>query len=147
MSERREACVFCDIVRGTVPATIVLEDGLVIALLDLRQANPGHVLVIPREHIPDIRSASDAIAAVINVTVARVARAVSSVFPNDGLSIWHSIGEGGNQEVPHLHYHVHPRLIGDGLLDVYPTPPALPPRETLEQWGATLRERLAKGVD
>jgi histidine triad (HIT) family protein len=47
-----------------------------------------------------------------------VARAVDRMFPSDGLSVWHSAGAGGNQEVPHLHIHIHPQRVGDDLLRV-----------------------------
>jgi histidine triad (HIT) family protein len=53
-------------------------------------------------------------------TLIRVVRAVDAAFPNDGMSIWHSIGAAAFQEVPHLHLHVHPRQVDDGLLRVYP---------------------------
>jgi dihydrofolate reductase len=43
---------------------------------------------------------------------------VGLAFPNQGLSVWHSIGEAAFQEVPHLHIHIHPRLTGDNLLYV-----------------------------
>ena len=133
------ACAFCDIVAGRLDATVVATDQHTVAFLDLRQFHPGHVLVVPREHIPDIRSASDEIIAALMVSVARVARAVDVAFPSDGLSIWHSAGAGANQEVPHLHFHVHPRHIGDDLLRVYPSAPREPAREALEEWGARLR--------
>jgi len=136
------ACIFCGIVAGTVPASIVMADALTLAFLDVRQFHPGHVLVIPREHVPDIRSATDATAAAVMRTAARVARAVDRVFPADGLSLWHSAGEGANQEVPHLHVHVHPRRLGDDVLHVYPAAPALPPRMTLDTWAQQLRDVL-----
>ena len=138
-----DGCAFCDIVAGRVPAAIVFTDEQTLAFLDLRQFHPGHVLVVPRQHITDIREADDAVAAAIMVTVANVARAVDAVFPNDGLSVWHSAGAGANQEVPHLHVHVHPRQFGDGMLRVYPNAPKHPDRGTLESWGARLRAQLA----
>jgi histidine triad (HIT) family protein len=137
-------CVFCQIVAGRAPATIIAEDELTIAFLDLRQFHPGHVLIIPRAHVPDIRDADDATAAAVLMMVARISRAVDKTFPCDGLSIWHSAGEAANQEVPHLHFHVHPRVYGDNLLDVYPEAPTLPSRETLTEWGARLRVVLTR---
>lgn len=136
-------CAFCEIITGRLPATIVAADSDVVALVDLRQFHPGHVLVIPRQHLHDIREADDATCAAIMRMVSRIARAVSEAFPSDGLSVWHSIGEGANQEVPHLHFHVHPRFLGDDLLHVYPHSPATPGRTTLEIWGAKIAEVLA----
>lgn len=42
-----EQCVFCQIVHGTIPASVVYEDAVTLAFVDLRQFHPGHVLVIP----------------------------------------------------------------------------------------------------
>jgi histidine triad (HIT) family protein len=132
-------CVFCTIVEGAAPASVVAADAQTLAFVDLRQYHPGHVLVIPRLHVSDIRAADDATAAALMVAVARVARAVDRVFPGGGLSIWHSAGPEAQQEVPHLHFHVHPRRLGDQLLRVYPAPPEYPDRATLDGWAARLR--------
>ena len=139
------ACVFCDIVVGRVPATVIASDQHTMAFLDARQFHPGHVLVVSRDHVVDIRGANDELAAAILVMVARVARAVDIAFPNDGLSVWHSAGAGANQEVPHLHFHVHPRRTGDNVLRVYPSSPRLPEREQLDEWGDQLRDALTRG--
>src|SRR6185437_13406103 len=48
-------CIFCEILAGRAPADIAFEDEWTIAAIDLRQHNPGHVLVIPKAHINDIR--------------------------------------------------------------------------------------------
>ena len=89
------ACPFCEIVRGTLPAS-----------------------------------------------VARITRAVGAAFPNQGLSLWHTIGEGADQEVPHLHVHVHPRLLHARLLRVYPSAPALPDAVTRDRYAQTQRSHL-----
>ncbi|GLC25888.1 hypothetical protein rosag_24010 [Roseisolibacter agri] len=125
-----------------MPASVVAAEPLALAFLDLRQYHPGHVLVIPRQHLPDVRALDDATAAAVMLLVARVARAVDAAFPNDGLSVWHSAGPGAHQEVPHLHVHVHPRRLGDGLLRIYPAAPAHPERATLEAWATRLRDLL-----
>jgi histidine triad (HIT) family protein len=139
-------CVFCAIAAGASPASIVTADELTLAFLDVRQYRAGHVLVIPRQHLPDVRAVDDATGAALMRAVARVARAVDRAFPSDGLSVWHSAGAGANQEVPHLHFHVHPRRLGDGVLQVYPSPPAYPDRATLDEWAERLRAALA-GTD
>ena len=139
-------CVFCAIVAGRLSASIVAENALTIAFLDLRQFHAGHVLIIPRAHVTDIRDANDTIASAVGCMVARVARAVDRVFPGDGLSIWHSAGAGANQEVPHLHFHVHPRRLGDDLLRVYPAPPPSPERAILDSWADQLRSAVETSV-
>ena len=137
-----EACVFCEIVAGLRPVSLVWQDKQTLAFLDLRQFHPGHTLVIPREHVSDIRGVDTDTAQALMATVVRVAQAVTAVFPRDGLSIWHSAGKGADQEVPHLHFHVHPRSIGDDVLRVYPRAPASPARDVLDAWASQLRQAI-----
>lgn len=136
------ACAFCSIAAGLQPASLVFQDAETLAFLDLRQFHPGHTLVIPRRHVPDIRAVDSTTARAVMATVVRVAQAVAAVFPCDGLSVWHSAGEGANQEVPHLHFHVHPRRTGDDVLRVYPGAPPAPPQTVLEGWASQLRQAL-----
>jgi histidine triad (HIT) family protein len=110
--------------------------------MDLRQFHPGHTLVIPRQHFRDVRELDDATGAALMAMVSRVTRAVGRAFPNQGLSLWHSIGEAAFQEVPHLHIHIHPRFIGDEVLRVYPQLPSNTERSTLESYAAILRSHL-----
>ena len=140
--DRHDACVFCAIVAGREPASVVFADSATLAFLDVRQYHPGHVLVIPRRHVPDIRGADDALAGAVIRVVTLVARAVAATFPSDGLSVWHSAGVGANQEVPHLHFHVHPRRVGDDVLRVYPAPPSRPSRAVLDAWADQLKAAL-----
>jgi histidine triad (HIT) family protein len=134
-----ESCVFCEISAGRTTASIVHEDALTLTFMDARQFHPGHVLVIPRQHVADIREADDATTCAVAIAVARAARTVDRTFPGDGLSIWHSAGPGANQEIPHLHFHVHPRRMGDDVLRVYPGEPVTPGREALDCWAEKLR--------
>ena len=137
-----DACIFCGIANQTVPASIVYEDALTLAFLDLRHFLPGHTLVIPRRHIPDLRECDEATGAALMATLSRVTRAVDAAFPNEGLSIWHSIGPAAFQEVPHLHLHIQPRRLGDQMLRVYPSSPDSPDRAVLDDWAAQIRARL-----
>lgn len=137
-----EVCVFCEIARGTEPASIVWEDDLTVAFMDRRQFHAGHTLVIPRQHLCDVRELDDASGAALMASVARITRAVAAAFPNQGMSLWNSIGEAADQEVPHLHVHVHPRTLADGLLKIYPRPAPEPDPATRERYAATLRSYL-----
>ena len=137
-----EMCVFCAIVRGTEPASIVWEDDLTMAFIDQRQFHAGHTLVIPRRHLRDVREVDYATGAALMASVARITRAVAAAFPNQGLSIWHSIGEAAAQEVPHLHVHVHPRLLEDQLLQVYPSAAPLADKTVRDKYAETLRTYL-----
>ena len=135
-------CVFCDIVSGKIAASIVIEDELTMAFVDLRQFHPGHTLVIPRHHFRDVRELDHSTGSALMATISRVTRAVGAMFPNEGLSLWHSIGEAAFQEVQHLHIHIHPRFRDDGVLRVYPESPVTPTKEKRDEYAARLREFL-----
>lgn len=136
-------CPFCAIAAGRAPASVVVDDGNVLAFMDLRQAVAGHVLVVPRRHVPDIHDlTSDEAAGVMQVAV-RVARALRDEHDPPGLNLWQSNGAAGGQEVPHFHLHVHPRRIGDGLLRVYPAAVPVPADAALlDALAQSLRARL-----
>ena len=137
-----DGCVFCAIAQGKAPASIICENELALAVVDLRQFHPGHTLLIPRQHFQDVRELDDTTGASLMAMVSRITRAVGRAFPNQGLSLWHSIGEAAFQEVPHLHIHIHPRLIGDNVLRVYPQLPAKTERSTLDSYAEALRAHL-----
>lgn len=135
-------CVFCEIMKGRAPADIVYEDERTIAAIDPRQHNPGHVLVIPRPHVNDIRDLDERTASAVMHTVVRMARAVDRAFPSEGMTVWHSIGPAAFQEVPHMHVHVHPRRLGDGMLRVYPDTPSDADLATRATYAERIRSAL-----
>jgi galactose-1-phosphate uridylyltransferase len=75
-------CVFCAIAQGSAPASIICENALALAVVDLRQFHPGHTLVIPRQHFHDVRELDDTTGAALMAMVSRVTRAVGRAFPN-----------------------------------------------------------------
>ena len=137
-------CLFCEIIEGCAPADVVYEDALTLAAVDLRQHNPGHVLVIPKAHINDIRELDERTGSAMMRTVVMIARAVDRAFPSEGMSVWHSIGPAAFQEVPHMHVHVHPRRLGDGLLRVYPDVPVNEDPAIRATYAQRVRSALAR---
>jgi len=114
-----------------------------MAFVDLRQFHLGHVLVIPRTHFNDVRDLDERTGAALMSTLTRVTRAVANAFPNEGLSLWHSIGEAAFQEVSHLHIHIHPRRPDDNFLRVYPHDlPVETDSTTRDEIAARVREHL-----
>jgi histidine triad (HIT) family protein len=113
-------CEFCSIIEQEEPAREVLRTDNVVAFFPLEPATLGHTLVIPRRHVPDIWSADDQMATDLAVATLRVARAVRSALPMDGLNIIQSNGEAATQTVLHLHVHVVPRRNGDQMGRIWP---------------------------
>lgn len=136
-------CPFCAIADGRLEASLVAETAHAIAFLDLRQANSGHVLVVPRRHVENIYELDAGLAGELMGLAVRVAQALRSTFDPPGLNLWQSNGEAGGQEVPHFHLHVQPRAVGDGLLRVYMDAPPLPAdRASLDQLALRIRHHL-----
>src|SRR3546814_485794 len=142
ISTATDGCIFCQIASGAAPASIVYADDLTLAFIDLRQFHRGHTLVIPRMHFADIRELDERTGAAVMATVVKITAAIGKAFPNEGLSLWHSIGPAASQEVPHLHIHVHPRLHGDDFLRVYPGDLPASQVHEREAYAATLRQHL-----
>lgn len=108
-------CLFCKIVAGDVPATIVAEDERTVAFMDINPANPGHMLVIPRSHAKDLLEIDpEDLAAVARQGKVLAQRAVD-VLGADGVNLLNSCGADAWQTVFHLHLHVIPRYKGDPL--------------------------------
>jgi histidine triad (HIT) family protein len=110
-----EGCIFCKIVRKEVPASIVYEDGEVIAFLDIRPVSEGHVLVIPKAHFETIFDTPEELLAQIYKITKKVAEAVKKGVKADGISIIQQNGRAADQDVFHLHVHVIPRAMGQKL--------------------------------
>ncbi|MBX9600299.1 MAG: HIT family protein [Bryobacteraceae bacterium] len=106
-------CVFCAIARGEAAADVVMESPDVVAFLDHRPLFPGHVLVIPREHIATLGDLGETMLPHLFGSVQRVARAVESALPAQGSFV--ALNNRVSQSVPHLHVHVVPRNARDGL--------------------------------
>jgi histidine triad (HIT) family protein len=108
-----DACVFCDIVRGTVAADVVWDDDVAVAFLDRSPLFHGHTLVVPRRHVltlPDLDVDE------VGPYFERV-RLIASAMPG-ALGAQGTFVANNNvvsQSVAHLHVHVVPRTRGDGL--------------------------------
>lgn len=108
-------CVFCKIVAGELPATIVDEDELTLAFMDISPATRGHALVIPREHAADLLEIEPGQLAAVNASAQRLARRVKQMLGADGVNLINSCGTAAWQTVFHFHLHVIPRYEDDPL--------------------------------
>jgi len=115
MTEPTEpACVFCGIVAGLVPASIVYRDDIVIAFMDTNPVTTGHVLVIPKLHHPYLGDLPGTTGGHLFAVAQGVAAAIRcSGVRCEGINLFVADGEAAFQEVFHLHLHVFPRFAGD----------------------------------
>jgi histidine triad (HIT) family protein len=108
-------CIFCKIVAGELPATIVGEDERTISFMDIAPATRGHTLVIPREHSADLLSIDAEDLAAVGLAAKRLATRVKQRLGADGVNLLNSCGAVAFQSVFHFHMHVIPRYEGDPL--------------------------------
>lgn len=109
------SCIFCKIVAGEIPAIKVYEDDATLSFMDINPAAEGHALVVPKEHWTDIRDITDEALSAVALTAKQVAGAIDAALAPDGINLVQCNGEGAAQSVLHLHMHVLPRSVGDGL--------------------------------
>ncbi|MDC7125280.1 MAG: HIT family protein [Spirochaetales bacterium] len=114
-------CIFCKIIRKEIPSTVLYEDELVMAFMDVMPVNPGHVLIIPKEHQQYVSDVSPEAAS----RMFEVARKINTATRKSGLkcddiNFMVSDGPAASQEVAHCHLHSIPRYEGDGVKFVFP---------------------------
>jgi len=137
-------CIFCEIVAGRAPASVVYEDDDVMAFMDLIPVTEGHLLVIPRAHYRNIFDVPPDLAARVMEIGARLAPALREATGCAGMNFWVANEPVAGQEVWHLHLHLIPRYAGDGFGVRFP--PDYGPmasRPALDGMAARIREKLA----
>jgi diadenosine tetraphosphate (Ap4A) HIT family hydrolase len=136
-----DACVFCALAAGETPASVVTEDEVVLAFLDISPITPGHTIVVPRDHAASLAELEPETGGRVFTTAMRVAAALrASGLRADGVNVFLADGEAAGQEVFHVHVHVVPRFPGDGLeiRAAYGSPS----RDELDETAAALRAAL-----
>jgi histidine triad (HIT) family protein len=113
--QRDPSCIFCRIVAGQAPASLVYQDERVAAFMALPQAGPGHVLVVPARHYVNAYDLPAELAEPIFGLSLRLARAVKRAMRPDGVTMAQNSERGANQSVMHFHLHVVGRIAGQRL--------------------------------
>jgi histidine triad (HIT) family protein len=115
MPDRDPDCLFCKIVAGEIPGTLVAEDDRTVAFMDINPATRGHALVVPRRHAADLGEVDpDDLAAVVQAAQ-RLAVRARDALDADGINLINAWGSAAWQTVFHLHVHVIPRYADDPL--------------------------------
>ncbi len=134
-------CIFCKIIRGEIPAHKVYEDDETLAFLDINPIKPGHTLVVPKDHVPDIQELPEPLYTREMLTGRRVAWAIDAVI--------HPVKVGYlvlGFDVPHAHLHVLP-LSGMGDIagrSLTPEARSAPSRDELAAMAESLRKAVAQ---
>ena len=108
-----DECLFCRIVSGELPATLVYEDENAVAFLDHRPLFPGHTLLVPRQHVETLGELPPKLVAPYFEATQLLSLAVEAAMEAEGTFV--AMNNRVSQSVPHLHVHIVPRRRKDGL--------------------------------
>ncbi|MBN2230432.1 MAG: HIT family protein [Candidatus Thorarchaeota archaeon] len=108
-----ENCIFCKIVKGEIPSSVIFKDDICMAFMDVYPITPGHCLLIPKRHFVNLFDVDPEVLAHMAKRLIDLTRGVSEATGADGVLTVNANGEGAGQEVPHLHFHAIPRNKGD----------------------------------
>jgi histidine triad (HIT) family protein len=114
--EDQANCIFCQMLKGESPISLVYEDDKIAVFPTIEPVNPGHLIIIPKVHAPSLNDLDEETVGYIMKMAAKVAQAIrKSTFTCEGINIFVADGEAAGQDVFHFHLHVYPRFKGDGF--------------------------------
>lgn len=99
-------CLFCRIIAGEIPATIVYRDDELTAIRDINPAAPTHLLVLPNRHIDSISDAQAGDQALLGALLLAGARLAQQAGLDGGYRLVINTGADAGQSVHHLHLHL-----------------------------------------
>jgi histidine triad (HIT) family protein len=112
-----EECIFCAIISERAPAVFLHRDDVVVAFMDIRPVNAGHMLVVPRQHEALVVDLDERVWAHMCEVGRRLNAALraSAGIRCEAVALYVADGAAAGQEVAHAHLHVIPRYTGDGF--------------------------------
>lgn len=136
-------CIFCDLIHGAAEVSICYEDSTAIAFLDIQPVNPGHVLVVPREHYETLADIPGSVGVHLYHTAVKLIPVVQAASGATDMNIVVNSGHHAGQNVMHYHIHLIPRRDGDGFDVPLPFPGSeMPNRQQLDAMAARIGSML-----
>jgi len=111
----KESCLLCQIIEGKIPSKKIYEDDLILAVLDINGANPGHCFVLPKNHYPILEQVPDPEIAKLFQVANKISSAIFENLGVQGTNIFAANGVPAGQTVAHFMLHVIPRVENDGV--------------------------------
>ena len=102
-----EECIFCKIANQDIPVELLYNDEVLAAFRDVKPAAPVHILIIPKNHIPDMLHLTDVEADIMG-KVCEVAALLArrEGIAESGFRVVVNTGPDAGQSVQHLHFHL-----------------------------------------
>ena len=138
---QRQNCIFCKIVSGEIPAKKVYEDDLILGFMDINPGRKGHVLLIPKEHIPIFPLMPPDTFKRLFERASLITKALKSVTLSPAASMFAANGAVAGQQIPHAVLHLFPREQGDALNTL-----TIPQDQSKQQENDQLKDALAQNM-
>jgi len=114
-------CIFCKIIAGQIPCTKIYEDDQVLAFLDVHPVSEGHTLVVHKEHSCCVDSTEPPAMARIGEVLPKLTASIKDAMEADGYNVLCNNGISAGQVVEHMHIHIIPRKMKDGIFRQWPS--------------------------
>jgi len=108
-------CLFCKIIKGEIPSAKVYENEKILAFLDINPVNPGHTLIISKEHYANLVETPEEVLDEMIRAVKKIAPAVMRAMSVEGFNLGVNNGKAAGQLIFHTHFHIMPRRAEDGF--------------------------------
>ncbi|MDD9954068.1 MAG: HIT domain-containing protein [Candidatus Woesearchaeota archaeon] len=115
LEEQKKNCIFCRIVKGEMEGKKVFENDRFLAILDIRPAVAGHILLMPKEHVPILPLLPPSHLQELFELTAKLSAILRDVLVKKYVTVFAASGYAAGQQAPHLMLHLIPRDDGDGL--------------------------------
>ncbi len=123
---QKKQCIFCQIIAGKIQARKVYEDDKVTAILDINPANPGHILLLTKEHYSIMPQLPDDEVAHVFMVAKHLSNSMLRSIDAQGTNIIVANGIAAGQRAQHFMAHIIPRKENDGVNFILP-------QKTMEQ--------------
>jgi len=138
---QKSRCIFCQIIEGKVQSKKIYEDDHVSAILDINPANPGHLLIMPKEHYSIMPQVPDNIIGHLFLITKKLSHIALQALGVKGTNILVQNGIAAGQKAQHFMVHVIPRKEDDAL------PLMLERKGISDNDYNTVKERLQKKIN
>ncbi len=105
---QKQNCPFCKIIKGEIPSKKVYEDDEILAILDINPVSKGHILVMPKEHVPILPLVQPPIFKKLFATTQLLANAAKKATMSSGVTVFVANGGVAGQQSPHFLFHIIP---------------------------------------
>ncbi|MFC2016574.1 HIT family protein [Chloroflexota bacterium] len=142
---QKKQCIFCQIIAGKVQSKKVYEDDDVVAVLDVNPANPGHILIMPKEHYSIMPQIPDDEVGHIFLVAKALSNTSLRALEVQGSNIIVANGVAAGQRAQHFMVHLIPRKENDGV--DFQIPQKNIPEDELQKVRKALSESLGAKIE